>query len=101
MTIGDDTVSPSHSIRNLGVHMDQHLMMTDHVTAVCAACNYHLVVCVWLIGNGVICCSVRRHFVNKIFRGKIQRYFKIFHGDRKNICFSKIINIHKDCIVRP
>jgi len=22
--------------------MDQHLSMTDHVTAVCAACNYHL-----------------------------------------------------------
>ena len=42
MTIGDDTVSPSHRIRNLGVHMDQHLMVTDHVTAVCAACNYHL-----------------------------------------------------------
>ena len=42
LTIGDDTVSPSHSIRNLGVHMDQHLTMTDHVTAVCAACNYHL-----------------------------------------------------------
>ena len=35
-------VSPSHRIRNLGVHMDQHLTMPDHVTAVCAACNYHL-----------------------------------------------------------
>ncbi|KAI0209869.1 hypothetical protein LSAT2_005463 [Lamellibrachia satsuma] len=42
LTIGDDTVSPSDHIRNLGVHMDQHLTMTDHVTAVCAACNYHL-----------------------------------------------------------
>ena len=42
LTIGDDTVSPSHRIRNLGVHMDQHVTMTDHVTAVCAACNYHL-----------------------------------------------------------
>ena len=42
LTIGDDTVSPSDRIRNLGVHMDQHLTMTDHVTAVCAACNYHL-----------------------------------------------------------
>ena len=39
---GDDTVSASDRIRNLGVHMDQHLSMTDHVTAVCAACNYHL-----------------------------------------------------------
>ena len=42
MTIGDDTVSPSNHIRNLEVHMDQHLSMTYHVTAVCAACNYHL-----------------------------------------------------------
>ena len=42
LTIGDDTVSPSHRIRNLGVHMDTNLTMTDHVTAVCAACNYHL-----------------------------------------------------------
>ena len=42
LTIDDDTVSPSHRIRNLGVHIDQHLTMTDNVTAVCAACNYHL-----------------------------------------------------------
>ena len=42
LTISDDTVSPSHRIRNMGVHMDQHLTTTDHVTAVCAACNYHL-----------------------------------------------------------
>ena len=42
LRIGDDTVSPSDRIRNLGVHMDQHLTMTDHVTAVCAACKYHL-----------------------------------------------------------
>ena len=35
LAIGDDTVSPSDRIRNLGVHMDQHLWMTDHVTAVC------------------------------------------------------------------
>ncbi|KAI0214517.1 putative RNA-directed DNA polymerase from transposon BS [Lamellibrachia satsuma] len=42
LRIGDDTVSPSDRIRSLGVHMDQHLTMTDHVTAVCAACNYHL-----------------------------------------------------------
>ena len=42
MTIGDDTVSPPDRIRNLGVHMDQHMSMTDHVTVVCAACHYHL-----------------------------------------------------------
>ena len=29
LTIGDDTVSPSHSIRNLGVHMDQHPVIKD------------------------------------------------------------------------
>ena len=39
MTIRADIISP---VRNLGVHMDQHLTMTHHVTAVCAACNYHL-----------------------------------------------------------
>ena len=37
LTIGD-----IHRIRNMGVHIDQHLSMTDHVTAVYAACNYHL-----------------------------------------------------------
>ena len=37
MTIGDDTVSPSDRIRNLGVHMDHTFSITDHVTAVCAA----------------------------------------------------------------
>ena len=42
LAIGNDTVSPSDRIKNLGVHMDQHLSMTDHMTAVCAACNYHL-----------------------------------------------------------
>ena len=42
MTIGADIISPVDCVRNLGVHMDQHLTMTHHVTAVCAACNYHL-----------------------------------------------------------
>ena len=42
LKIGDDPVSPSDRIRNLGVHMVQHLSMTDHVTVVCAAYNYHL-----------------------------------------------------------
>ena len=28
LTIGDDTDSLSHRIRNLGVHMDQHMSMT-------------------------------------------------------------------------
>ena len=42
LTVGYDTVSPSDRIRNLGVHMDQHLPMTYHVSAMCAACNYNL-----------------------------------------------------------
>jgi len=42
LRIGDDTVSPADRIRILGVHMDQHLSITDHMTAVCTACNYHL-----------------------------------------------------------
>ena len=42
LTTVDDTILPSDRIRNLGIHMDQHLTMTDHVTAVCAPCNYHL-----------------------------------------------------------
>ena len=42
MTIGADIISPVDCVRNLGVDMDQHLTMTHHVTAVCAACNYYL-----------------------------------------------------------
>ena len=42
MTIGTDIISPVDCVRNLGVHMDQHLTMTHHVTAVRAACNNHL-----------------------------------------------------------
>ena len=42
MTIEADIISPVDCVRNLGVHMDQHLTMTHRVTAVCAACNYHL-----------------------------------------------------------
>ena len=42
MTIGADIISQVECVRNLGVHMDQHLTMTHHVTGVCAACNYHL-----------------------------------------------------------
>ena len=42
LTIGDNTVSPSERIMNLRVIIDQHLSVTDHVTDVCAVCNYHL-----------------------------------------------------------
>ena len=42
LTTVDDTILPSDCIRNLGIHMDQNLTMTDHVTVVCAACNYHM-----------------------------------------------------------
>ena len=40
LEIGYDMDSPSDRIRDLGVRIDQHLTMTDHVTVVCAACNY-------------------------------------------------------------
>ena len=40
MAIGADIISPVGCVRNLGVHMDQHLTMTHHVTVVCAACNF-------------------------------------------------------------
>ena len=42
MVIGDDVISPVDRVRNMGVHMDQHLTMRHCVTAVCAACNCHL-----------------------------------------------------------
>ena len=42
MTSGADIISPVDCVRTLGVHTDQHLTMTHRVTAVCAACNYHL-----------------------------------------------------------
>ena len=42
LTTVDDTILPSDRIMNLGIHIDQHLTMTGHVTAVCAPCNYHL-----------------------------------------------------------
>ena len=35
-------ISTSDRIRNLGVHMDKRLTVTDHASAVCAACNYHM-----------------------------------------------------------
>ena len=42
ITIGDSCIEPAAKVRNLGVYFDQHLTMADQVTAVCAACNYHL-----------------------------------------------------------
>ena len=40
--IGDDRVSPSVNVRNLGVVFDIHLSMNSHITKVCSAAYYHL-----------------------------------------------------------
>lgn len=42
ISIGDSIISPAEQVRNLGVQMDQHLTMIPQVTAICAACNFHL-----------------------------------------------------------
>ena len=42
INIGNSSIVPKSRVRNLGVIMDQHLSMIDHVSAVCASCNYHL-----------------------------------------------------------
>ena len=42
LTTVDDMILSSDCIRNLGIHMDPNLTMTDQVTVVWAACNHHL-----------------------------------------------------------
>ena len=42
MVVGDSTIVPVACVRDLGVQLDQHLNMDQHVTAVCKACNYQL-----------------------------------------------------------
>ena len=42
LTVGDISVNPSSSVRNLGVVLDHHLSMRDQVTAVVRSCNLHL-----------------------------------------------------------
>ena len=40
--IGNTTVDVSNTVKNLGVHFDQTLSMSDHVRRVCQIANFHL-----------------------------------------------------------
>ena len=40
--IGDETVSLSHSVRNLGAFFDESLKLDTHATTVCRAANMHI-----------------------------------------------------------
>ena len=42
LRVGDVSLTPSLSVRNLGVHIDEHLTMQDQVTATVRACNMQL-----------------------------------------------------------
>ena len=40
--VGDDIICKNHVTRNLGVHIDEHLKMTEHVNFVCRTAMFHL-----------------------------------------------------------
>ena len=40
--IGEAEIHPSSTVKNLGVHFDAAMTMSDHVTAVCKSVNFHL-----------------------------------------------------------
>jgi hypothetical protein len=42
INIGDTSIASVEHVRNLGVRMDEQLSLTHQVTAICAACNFHL-----------------------------------------------------------
>ena len=42
ITVGDATIAPTPSVRNLGVTMDQHLVMLEFIKKTCAQCFLHL-----------------------------------------------------------
>ena len=42
LQVGEEKICPSESVRNLGVHFDQHASMHVHVKKVCQAAFYHL-----------------------------------------------------------
>ena len=42
LQVGEKMICPSESVRNLGVHFDQHARMQVHVKNVCQASFYHL-----------------------------------------------------------
>ena len=42
LQVGEEKICPSESVRNLGVHFDQHARMHVHTKKVCQASLYHL-----------------------------------------------------------
>jgi hypothetical protein len=42
LTVGDDVVGVSSSVRNLGVVFDKHMTMLNQISRVCSTCYYHL-----------------------------------------------------------
>ena len=42
LQVGEEKIRPNESVRNLGVHFDQHARMHVHVKKVCQASFYHL-----------------------------------------------------------
>ena len=42
VVVGDASIQHSSVVRNLGVYMDEHLNMKDHVTKICQSVNFHL-----------------------------------------------------------
>ena len=42
ITVGNNRISPSRCVRNLGSRFDSNLSMTDHINKACNAAFYHL-----------------------------------------------------------
>jgi hypothetical protein len=40
--IGTEAINPTCGARNIGVHFNKHLDMTDHVNNICRAANFHI-----------------------------------------------------------
>ena len=40
--IGDESVDPTDSVKNIGVIMDKHLNMKEHILAACRTANFHI-----------------------------------------------------------
>lgn len=79
VSIGDSKISAVSCVRNLGVQMDQHLSMVPQVTAICAACNYHL----------HRLSSIRRYLTTEATKTLIQALITT----RIDYCSSLLVNI--------
>jgi hypothetical protein len=42
LKLGDDTIKPSTTVRNLGMKFDAHMSMTPHINSLISSVNYHL-----------------------------------------------------------